>query len=66
MNENKISERAPRCEHCHFLIRGTVHAGGSNTGLQRCGIESGLPYDYNAHAEGTECAAPCRGARASS
>lgn len=52
------------CVHCGEAISTPefgVHTAGSNTGLQRCGVESGLPYGYNAHGFGTACRWPCIG-----
>lgn len=52
------------CKHCGLKITegpSPVHAEGSYRGKSRCGHESGLPYGYNADAEGDPCTPICAG-----
>ena len=56
------------CKHCRRPISdhliSPLHLEGKQRGLQRCDpAETELPYGYNAGPAGTECVAPCLGAR---
>ena len=43
------------CAHCGLTATQTTHDEGSHRGKQRCGLESGLPYGYNAHPANVPC-----------
>lgn len=61
-----MPDTTTKCTHCHREISGDkwpVHAEGGYRGKHRCSPEdSGLPYGYEAHTEGTACEYPCLGA----
>jgi hypothetical protein len=53
-----------KCKHCGLAITegdNPAHCEGSYRGKASCGSESGLPYGYNANAEGDPCTPICAG-----
>jgi hypothetical protein len=65
------------CTHCRRVIAGLfrespevgswLHIDGGQAGLMRCHTkDSGKPYGYDAHPEGTPCGSWCLGGREAS